>query len=170
MKTKTKEMRAAFPHARTERMIVRQLDDETLIYDTARHKALCLNKTAAFIWHHCDGKTPASTLARELGTHFNTVAPEEVVHLGLARLSKQGLLREQLHTPRAVTAAAMTTTMPRRAMLHRAGVAAAISLPLVTAIIAPTAAQAATLGGSTAPCNSGSDCASGVCNGAAGCQ
>ncbi|MCP9495298.1 MAG: PqqD family protein [Pyrinomonadaceae bacterium MAG19_C2-C3] len=150
--------RDAYPHARTEELIVRQIATDTLVYDKTQHKALCLNETAAFLWQNCDGKTPASILADKLGTHFNTPASEEVVHLGLSQLSKQGLLRERLQMPRAAI-------MSRRAVLRRAGVAAAISLPLVTAIVAPRAVQAATLGGSGARCMNGSECATGICNG-----
>ena len=153
--------RDAYPHARTEELIVRQLATDTLVYDKTQHKALCLNESAAFLWQHCDGKTPASILADKMGTHFNTPVDEDVVHHGLSQLSKQGLLHRRLQTPRSATAAAMS----RRTMLRRTGVAAAISLPLVTAIVAPRAAQAATGTGSGSPCMTNSDCASNICNG-----
>ena len=158
MKARTRETaRTAYPQARTAKLIIRQLAAETLIYDEAQHQALCLNETAAFLFQHCDGKTPASVLAAKLETHFNIAVGEEVVHLGLTQLSKAGLLRERVQTPRAVV-------MSRRRLMKRAGVAAAISLPLVTAIIAPTAAQAATQGGTGASCTDGSQCSSGICN------
>ncbi len=158
MKARTNEpQRTAYPQARRAQLIIQQLADETLIYDEAHYKALCLNSSAAFLFHHCDGKTPASVLARKLGTHFKTPASEEVVHLGLAQLSKEGLLCERLHTPRAVM-------VSRRTMMKRTGVAAALTLPLVTAIVAPRAVQAATQGASGAACTDGSECASGVCN------
>ncbi len=153
--------RDAYPHARTEELIVRQIATDTLVYDKTQHKALCLNESAAFLWQHCDGKTPARVLADKLGTHFNTPASEEVVHLGLTQLSREGLLRDCLEMPREATAAGMS----RRTMLRRTGVAAAVTLPLITAIIAPTAAHAATGGVTGSPCMSNTDCASNICNG-----
>ena len=38
------------PKARQEQLTVRELPDETVVYDLARHKAHCLNPTAALIW------------------------------------------------------------------------------------------------------------------------
>lgn len=158
--------RDAYPHARTEELIVRQIATDTLVYDKLQHKALCLNESAAFLWQHCDGKTPASTLAAKMETHFNAPASEEVVLLGLTQLSKQGLLRDRLEMSREMTAAGMS----RRTMLRRTGVAAAVTLPLVTAIIAPTAAHAATGGAAGSPCSTNSQCASGTCLGGMVCQ
>jgi hypothetical protein len=43
------------PQARTEGLTVRELAEETLVYDKERHKAHCLNRTAACVWKHCDG-------------------------------------------------------------------------------------------------------------------
>jgi hypothetical protein len=45
-----------FPRARAENLTVRVLGDETLVYDQERHKAHCLNATAALVWRHCNGK------------------------------------------------------------------------------------------------------------------
>ena len=53
------------PLARTESLIIKELADETLIYDTQRDKAHCLNSTAALVWKNCDGKRSVNDL-REL--------------------------------------------------------------------------------------------------------
>ena len=45
------------PLARRERLLVEELPDEVLVYDLDREKAHCLNRTAALIWNHCDGRT-----------------------------------------------------------------------------------------------------------------
>ncbi len=45
------------PLARKNELIIQELPEELLVYDLARHKAHCLNKTSAFIWKHCDGET-----------------------------------------------------------------------------------------------------------------
>ena len=51
------------PCRREKDLIVRQLSDETLVYDLKRDKAHCLNPTAAAVWRHCDGRTSVSQLA-----------------------------------------------------------------------------------------------------------
>ena len=40
---------AKLPHARTKDLVIRELGDETLIYDLANDRAHCLNETAAFV-------------------------------------------------------------------------------------------------------------------------
>ena len=53
------------PAARTSGLVVRELAEETLVYDEERHRAHCLNRTAALVWRHCDGKTPVSVFYDE---------------------------------------------------------------------------------------------------------
>jgi len=59
------------PKARQDKLTVRELPDETLIYDHLAAKAHCLRQTAALVWKHCDGRTTVAELAgllqRELG-------------------------------------------------------------------------------------------------------
>ena len=38
-------------------MLVREIGEETLVYDLARHEAHCLNAPAAFVYRQCDGRT-----------------------------------------------------------------------------------------------------------------
>ena len=42
--------RALMPRARQDELVVEELQDETLVYDLERHKARCLNRTAALVW------------------------------------------------------------------------------------------------------------------------
>ncbi len=148
------------PTARTENLVVQNLDGETLIYDEQTHKALCLNETASLIWSACDGRTDVAGLKRKLERLNDAPIADEVVWLGLDQLTKQGLLKEAVARP-----AGMSSGVSRRAALRTLGITAAIAIPTVTAIIAPTAAQAATGGGSGTPCTPGSttQCQSGTC-------
>ena len=138
------------PEARKEGLVIHELPGEVLVYDLDRHKAHCLNKTAALVWERCDGKTSVAQLVKQLENELKTRVDEEVVLLAVNQLDKSRLLKEK--------------TMPdigrirlsRRELIKRAGVGAAIALPLVTSIIAPTAAQAATVCGSVV-------CSAGVC-------
>ncbi|HJZ82776.1 MAG TPA: PqqD family peptide modification chaperone [Pyrinomonadaceae bacterium] len=50
------------PRARSENLVIRELDDETLVYDMERDEAHCLNQTAALVWQRCDGRTTATRL------------------------------------------------------------------------------------------------------------
>ena len=45
------------PKAKTERLIVREIDGETLVYDLSRDAASCLSEFAARVWRECDGET-----------------------------------------------------------------------------------------------------------------
>ena len=45
-----KTTRALMPRARQDELVVEELQDETLVYDLKRHKARCLNRTAALVW------------------------------------------------------------------------------------------------------------------------
>ena len=55
------------PLARSEGLVVEELGDEVLVYDLAVKNAHCLSPTAATVWRRCDGRTPSSALALELG-------------------------------------------------------------------------------------------------------
>jgi hypothetical protein len=138
------------PEARKEGLIVHSLSDEVLVYDLDQHKAHCLNKTAALVWNRCDGKTSVAELARKLGDEVGAPVDEQMVLLALDQLGRTRLLRQK-------TAPARTTGLSRRELIKRAGIGAAIALPIVTSILAPTPAQAATL------------CSSVVCSAASGC-
>ncbi len=123
------------PHARKESLLVEELSDETLVYDEERHKAHCLNQTAAFVWRHCDGRTSVSELARLLEDELGIPANEEVVWLALDRLERVHLLQERgehgTETPR----------YSRRQLVTRLA-QIGIAVPMVVSIVSPLAAAA----------------------------
>ncbi len=41
---------AALPHGRKDGLVVKELGNETLVYDLERDEAHCLNQTAALVW------------------------------------------------------------------------------------------------------------------------
>ena len=128
------------PNARAEDLVVKQVADETLVYDLQRHRAYCLNEAAGLIWRHCDGLTDARTAAASLRRELGLPANEEIVWLGVGSLRKARLLAEPPE-PRL-----LATRYTRRKFLRQTAMAsaAAILLPTVISIVAPTAAQAAT--------------------------
>lgn len=144
------------PSARKSKLVVRELAEEVLVYDEEGHRAHCLNRTAAMVWKGCDGKTPVAGIARRMSGQLSTHVSEEVVWLALGQLAEFDLLAPG--APRA----APPGLLSRRKMLRRLGIAAAVSLPLITSVVSPTAAQA------QSPCNETNCpppncCAGGVC-------
>ncbi|MGA9772814.1 MAG: PqqD family protein [Blastocatellia bacterium] len=151
-----REREQGVPEARKEGLVVQHLSDEVLVYDQRRHKGHCLNQTAALVWKHCDGKTSVSEMASLLEKELKTPVKEEVIWLALEQLGKTHLLSNR------VTLAQPGIT--RREVMRRIGLAAAVALPVVTSITAPTAAQAATCKTSGQACTTSAECCSAVCS------
>ena len=128
------------PRARSEHLVVKLIADETLVYDLERHRAYCLNAAAGIIWSQCDGQTDADQMATALQRELGLPPDEDVVRLGLAGLDRAHLLVERLEPP------VLSAHYTRRRFLRQAVIAsaAAVLLPTVISIVAPTAAQAAT--------------------------
>ena len=61
-----KKITPVAPKARKHELIVKELSDETLVYDETTHKAHCLNQTAALVWKFCDGRTSIPQMTRLL--------------------------------------------------------------------------------------------------------
>jgi hypothetical protein len=145
------------PRARKDGLVVEELPDELLVYDLDRHKAHCLNETAALIWKRCDGRTTVAAMARAIEGELNAPVGEEVVRFALDQLDRSCLLEGW--APRSPKG-----KLSRREAMRRLGLAAALAVPVVTSIVAPTAAEAVTCKGSGAICGSSAECCSGVCN------
>jgi hypothetical protein len=54
------------PQARSEELVVEELEDEVLVYDSTNKRAHCLGATAARVWRACDGKSDVDALAETL--------------------------------------------------------------------------------------------------------
>lgn len=120
------------PKARKDQLVVKEVQDEVLVYDLKSNKAHCLNQTAARVWRSCDGRRSVPDITRLLEKDFKSPVDEQVVWLALDQLGRSNLMHG---------VAARSGAFPRvsRRDLIRTGVAAAIALPLVVAISAPTA-------------------------------
>ncbi len=119
----------SFPLARSDKLTIRELAGETLIYDLARHKAHCLNSTVALVWRHCDGRTTLVELAAVVQRELQVADAKAVVDLALEQLSRRNLLA-QPWVP--LTA---SQRLARREILKKLAVAAVL-LPLVMTITA----------------------------------
>lgn len=148
----------ARPKARAEGVVVRELPDEMLVYDLDTHRAVCLNSTAAAVWRLCDGRRSAEDIRRALEKSAGGAIPEELVWLALEQLGKDKLLDARVPRPAALAG------ISRRELIRRVGLAAAVALPAVASIVAPTPAQAASCLPTGSACTDGAQCCSTVCN------
>lgn len=147
------------PKARTADLITTELDGELLVYDRDSDRALCLNPTAAAVWRLADGTRSVDELAELLSRQSDRPLDAEVVWFALARLERAGLLQEAPVRPDPIRCT-------RRQLARRLGATVAFSsvVPAITAIVAPTAAEAATCKPLNASCTSGGQCCSGRCH------
>jgi len=148
-----------FPKARRENLIVQELPDELLIYDEERDRAHCLNQTASTIWQKCDGRTSVEEITRFLSEKAKSPVPDQVVWYALQQFERNHLLAEEIAPPPALAG------LNRRQMVRALGIAAVVAVPLVTSILAPVPAQAATCLGSGQSCSTAAQCCSNVCAG-----
>jgi hypothetical protein len=121
------------PQAREAGLVIEGLDNEVLVYDLDRHKAHCLETTAALVWRYCDGKTGVAEIAAHVRRDLKTPVDDDVVWVALRRLGKANLLEQRVKPPVALAG--------RRDVLKKAALLGGLS---VLSILAPTAAQAAT--------------------------
>lgn len=149
-----------FPRARTEKLLIKELEDETLVFDLERNRAHCLNRSAALIWKHCDGKTSIRDISKAVSGELHSRVDERAIWFAVSQFNKDHLLDEQLPLPPHIVASGMN----RRQMMRTLGIAAAVAVPLVTSIVAPTAVQAVSCLPSGQACTAAAECCSGLCN------
>ncbi len=123
------------PLARRDGLLVRELGEETVVYDRDRHQAHCLNETAARVFRLCDGtRTPEQIAAALPRASQDPPALETtLVQLALARLAEAHLLAED----------GAPLDPSRRELVRRVGLTA-VALPAIVSVLAPKPAEAAT--------------------------
>lgn len=115
-----------FPKTETANIVQQMVDKELLLYNLTTNKAFCLNPISADIYNLCDGTNEISSIAEK------TQLPEEIVQIAISDLSQQDLLTEQIGFQ-----------MSRREVVRKIGLSSLVALPLITTLVAPTAAHAA---------------------------
>jgi hypothetical protein len=134
------------PKAKSKGLIVEEASGEVLVYDRENHHVHSLNDPAARIWRLCTGRRTVEQIGAELKMALDPASREAVVRNAIAQFERLGLVEAADGTP---------TNLSRRRFAQRIGiaVAAGIALPLVTSIVAPTPAYAAS--GCTPACSGG---------------
>ena len=132
------------------------------MYDSERNVAHCLNRTAALVWKHCDGKTSIADMLRVLQNESSipvdsVPVDEDVVWLALGQFEKAQLLTGR------ITRVSKSKGLSRRELIRKLGMASAVALPLVSSVLAPTAAQAMSCSPTGHPCTAHGQCCSGLC-------
>jgi hypothetical protein len=151
-----------------EGLLVRELAGELVVYDLVRHEAHCLNRTAAFVFEQCDGRTSVEEIARRLRAEFEAPADEDLVWQALDQLDGARLLQHKPSRPPA-------PGFSRRDAVRQVGLGLAVLLPAVASILVPTPAEAAVtcIDDSACPGNPGMSCyisSSALCDGTCTCQ
>lgn len=143
------------PRSRTDQLVVQELPFETMVYDLEQHKAHCLNTTATLVWKNCNGRRSVREIRDVVSGDLDVECGDDVVILALAQLQRARLLEGSQF-------AATSVVQTRRQVLARiAGIGGlAIALPVVTSILAPSAAEASTCLGTDAICTSPAQCCS----------
>ncbi len=151
------EMNAIVPRARKESLVITEIPDEVLVYDLKNDKAHCLNRPAAVVWANCDGKKTIAQVSQALECELGSPVNDETVWIAIDSLARHGLLHDPInkvaHKPR----------FSRRNAI-RAIALAGLAIPIITSIVAPGPAQAASGLPPGACCQTGAECASGSCS------
>ena len=134
------------PVARRDRLIVKELEGEILTYDLDTDKACSLNPTASIVWKNCDGEKTVAQVSRILGAHLKAPVSPDVVWLALDQLGESRLLVQPASRPSDMN------QISRRELAKRIGIAA-LALPLIIAITAPTAQAQGSCIQAGQPCN-----------------
>jgi len=134
---------ALLPRSRTDNLVIRELDDETLVYDIERDEAHCLNQTAALVWAQCDGKTAAAQAALSLQSKLDVSVDTDLVWLAVKQLERFHLVESSAKSP----------SVSRRNLVLKYA-PAALALPVIMSISAPTPAIVASCLPFGAPCGS----------------
>ena len=150
---KSTSKKAPFPLALTERLVVEDLDGETLVYDLNRHHAHCLNRTAARLWRLCNGRRSTPDLTEQLSDFAGPGLDQHHVSDALRKLRAANLV-EMPREPQPDQSVRRRAALTR---LVRLGGSLA-SLPTIISIVAPTAAQAASCLSQGADCTSSAQC------------
>lgn len=139
------------PVARKSGLVIQEVPEEVLVYDTETNKAHCLNKTAALVWKSCDGTRSISDIASHVGTLSGENVTDDFVWLAIDQLNTNDLLEKQIE--------ADFKGMSRRDVIKRIGFTTVVALPVIASLVAPPTALAV----GSCSCTSSADCTTTSC-------
>ena len=123
------------PKVRRDDLTIQEVEDDMVVYDGRHQRAHRLNSTAALVLRSSDGTRTIREIACRLPSDLpGSYGGEDRVWLALEQLAKADLLTEGLPLP-------PEWGLSRRALLQKAA-AAALVLPIVETVLAPSPADA----------------------------
>src|ERR1700679_1834398 len=75
-----------------DRITIREIEAEVLVYDERTHRAWCLNPSSACIWQLCDGRNTVGDIATEAAKKLGSAVNEDLVLLTIGELQEKCLL------------------------------------------------------------------------------
>jgi hypothetical protein len=125
------------PKSRKNDLVIQDLEKETLVYDLKTNQAFCLNQTSGLVWQFCNGNNSIADISNLVSKELRILVSEDFVLLALNELKKNNLLENDAQFEQYFTG------FNRREIIKRVGFASMIALPIISTVIAPTAANAA---------------------------
>lgn len=133
-------MQKKLPVARSEGLLVENVGNEIVAYDSATKEAHCLTPLAAAVFASCDGRTGLDGLIENASERFGMPVNAEQVRNALAQLEERNLLE----------GGARIGGISRRDMIRKSAVVSgvAVATPLISSVFAQPAlaANSATCG------------------------
>lgn len=159
------EFKNVVPGARRDGLLIEDLGDESVVYDTKRKEAHCLSPVAAAVFARCDGASSLAMIADQVTASRGEPLDVTEVAGAVAQLEERELL--------ASGSLEQDGRRTRREVLGKTAAVGAVaaSAPLITSIVAPTAALAASGCNIGATCTTDSECGAThpSCGGTCGC-
>lgn len=123
------------PKARSSDIVTQSTkDQEVLVYDLKTSKGFFLNRMSTSIWQLCNGELDIAGISRMLSSSMNEKVSEEIVLLAVEQFHKTDLLMPFEETG--------FKNFNRRQALKKIGLTTTVMLPVVSALLVPTALHA----------------------------
>ena len=126
------------PLTRKANLVVRELENEVLLYDLTLHKAYSLNQISASVYRLCDGTNSVAEISQLMSQELKTLVREDMIWLALKELNRQNLLEN------GEAFSTQVAGLSRRELLKTARLTSVAMMPVILSIVVPQAAMAAT--------------------------
>jgi len=147
-----------YPVARKNGLVIQEVPDEVLVYDTDTDRAHCLNKTAAAVWRSCDGNNSVSDITKLLEVELGNKVSDDLVWLAIDQLSENSLLDAKIEPKFA--------GQSRREVLKKIGFASIVAVPVIASLVAPKNVLAST----SCRCSTPGECSTQTCPSTTNCN
>lgn len=138
------------PVSRKDNLIIQEFENETLVYDLNADRAICLNETLTLIWQMCDGERDVDAVKKSVSRRLNTAVSDDLIWLALDQLKKENLIENSNELEIKFEG------ISRREVIRKIGLGSMIALPVISSLIAPQPAMAASVCGQS--CQNNNDC------------